>query len=55
MAINFKGDTKVYSVAPKDGVAFTTESEEADVHATDGVKMKRSVNPVIFQICEKRT
>ena len=42
-------------MAPKDGVAFTIESEEVYVHATDGVKMTRSVNPVIFQICEKST
>ena len=39
LAINWKGDTKGVIVTPNDGVAFTTQSEEADVHATDSVKM----------------
>ena len=39
LAINWKGDTKGTDATPNDGVAFATESKEADVHATDGVKM----------------
>ena len=39
LAINWKEDTKVSSVTPNDRLAFTTESEEADVHATDGMNM----------------
>ena len=38
---------------PNYGVAFTTESEEADVHAMDGVKMTQTGKPVIFHICGK--
>ena len=38
---------------PKDGVAFTTESEETDVHSTDGMRMARSGKPVICHICGK--
>ena len=36
---------------PNDGVAFTTESEEVDVHATDVMKLTRSGKPVICHIC----
>ena len=39
LGINWKGATKGSSVMPNNGVAFTTESEEADVHATDGMKL----------------
>ena len=39
LKINCKGDTKGIGVMPNDGVAVTTKSEEAYVHATDGVKM----------------
>ena len=53
LAINWKGDIKGVGVAQNDGVAFTTESEEADVHATDRVKMMQTVKPVIFHICGK--
>ena len=38
-AINWKGDTKGDSVTPNDGVAFSTKSEEADLHATNGMKL----------------
>ena len=41
LAINWKGDTKGPRVTPNDGIAFTTESEEADVHTTDMMKMTR--------------
>ena len=51
LAINWKGGTKGPSVIPNDHVAFTTESEEADVHATDGMKMTWSGNPFIWHIC----
>ena len=40
-------------MAPKYGVAFATESEEADVHATNGIKMTRSRKSVICHICSK--
>ena len=40
-------------MTPNDGIAFTTESEEVDVHATDRVKMTRTGKPVICQICGK--
>ena len=53
LSINWKGDTKVIRVTPNDGVAFTADSEEVDVHATDGVKIKRTGKPVIFHICGK--
>ena len=39
LAINCEGDTKGTGVMPNDSVAFTTNSEEADVHATDGIKL----------------
>ena len=41
LAINWKGDTKGFGVTPNGGVAFTTEAEEADVHATDGVRQRQ--------------
>ena len=53
LAINWKGDTKGVDVALNDGVAFTTKSEEVNVHATDGVKMTRTGKPVICHICGK--
>ena len=40
-------------MTPNDGIAFTTKADEADVHATDGVKMTRTGNPVICHICGK--
>ena len=39
LAINWKGDTKGTGVTPNDCVAFTTKSDKADVHATDGMKL----------------
>ena len=53
LEINWQGDTKGVGVTSNDGVAFTTESEEADVHATDGVKMTQTGKPVICHICDK--
>ena len=53
LLIKWKGDTKVFGKTPNDVVAYTTESEEADVHSTDGVKMTRTVKPVICHICGK--
>ena len=53
LAINLKGDTKETSVAPNNGVAFATESEEVDVHATNGIKMTRLRKSVICHICGK--
>ena len=53
LEINCKGDTKGTRVTPNDGVAFTTESEEADVHVTDGMKVTRTGKPVICHICGK--
>ena len=53
LEINWKGDTKGTGVMPNDGVAFTTKSEEADVHATDGMKLTRMRKPVICHICGK--
>ena len=38
-------------MTPNDSVAFTTESEELDVQATDRVKMTRTGKPVICHIC----
>ena len=43
LSINLKGDTKGPSVSPNDGVAFAIESEEVDVHATNGINMTRSM------------
>ena len=40
-------------MAPNDGVAFTTKSEEADIHTTARVKITRSGKPVICHICGK--
>ena len=51
LAINWKGYTKGVRMTPNDGMAFTTEEEEADVHATDGVNMARTGKPVICHIC----
>ena len=53
LAINLKGDTKETSVAPNNGVSFATESEEVDVHATNGIKMTRSRKSVICHVCGK--
>ena len=38
LVINWTGETKGISVTPYYGVAFTTDSEEADVNATDRIK-----------------
>ena len=51
--INCKGDTNGVSVMPNNGVAFTTESEEADIHATNGMKMTLTGKPVICHIYGK--
>ena len=40
-------------MTPNDDVAFTTESEVADVHATDGMKLMQTVKLVICHICVK--
>ena len=53
LAINWKGDTKGVGGKPNDGLAFTTGSEEADVHATDGVYMTWTGKLVICHICGK--
>ena len=53
LIINWKGDTKGIGMTPDDGVAFTTESEEADVHATDRVKIAQTGKPVICHIYVK--
>ena len=53
LSINWKSDSKGVGVTPNDGVDFTTEADEADVHATDGVKMTQTVKPVICHICGK--
>ena len=53
LVINWEGDTKGVRVTPNDSVAFRTESEEAYVHTTDGVKMTRTGKPVICHICGK--
>ena len=53
LEINWRGDTKGIRVTPNHGIAFTTDSEEADVNATDGVKMTQTGKPVICQICGK--
>ena len=51
LAINWKGDTKGYRVTPNDGVAFTTDSEEAYVHSTDRMNVTRSSKPFLCHIC----
>ena len=53
LAINWKGDTKGTGVTPDNGAAFTTELEDADVNATDGMKLLRMGKPVICHICGK--
>ena len=40
-------------MTPNNGVAFTTEVEEADIHVTDGVKMTQEGKTVICHICGK--
>ena len=40
-------------MTPNYGIAFTTKADEADVHATDGVKMTRTAKLVICHICGK--
>ena len=34
--------------------AFATESEEVDVHATNGIKMTRSRKSRIFHVCGRK-
>ena len=53
LEINWKGYTKGVGVTPNDGVDFTTKSEEAEIHATNRVKMTRTCKPVICHICGK--
>ena len=53
LTINWKGDSKVFRVTPNDGVAFTTETDEADVYATVGVNINRTGKSVICHICGK--
>ena len=53
LAINWKGETKRTSVTPNDSVAFITELEEADVHATESTKLTRTGKPVICHIYGK--
>ena len=53
LAMNWKGDSKGVGMASNDGVSFTTEADEADIHATDGVKMTRTGKPVICHIWGK--
>ena len=53
LAIKWKGDSKGIGVTPNDGVAFITEADEVDVHATDRVKMTRTGKPEICHICGK--
>ena len=43
LSINLKGDKKGPNVSPNDGVAFAIESEEVDVHVTNGINMTRSM------------
>ena len=40
-------------MTPNDGVAFTTESEELGVNATDGMQITQTGKPVICHICGK--
>ena len=47
LEINWKGDTKGPSGTPNDGVAFATNSEEAEVHAKYGMNMTRPGKPAI--------
>ena len=49
--LNWKGDVKGPNVALNDGVTFATEYEEADAHATNGMKITRAGKPVIGHIC----
>ena len=51
MAINWKVDVKGPGVAPHNGVAFATESDNVDVHAANGIKMTRLGNPLICHLC----
>ena len=53
LSINWKGDKKLPSMAPNEGVSFTTESEEVDVHTTNGMKIIRSGKPVVCHVCSK--
>ena len=50
LAINYKGDAKGPNMAPNNSVAFGTESEEADIHAIDGMKITSSGKPVICHL-----
>ena len=40
-------------MTPNYGVAFATEVEEADVHATYGTKLTQTGKPVICHVCGK--
>ena len=51
LEINWKGDRKGSRVAPNYGMDFVTESQEADLHATNRMKITRSGNPVICHVC----
>ena len=51
LAVNWEGYTKGSSVSPNDGLVFTTESEEVEVHATNGINITQSGKPVVCHIC----
>ena len=53
LKINWKWYTKGPSVAPNDGIAFTTDSEESRIHATNGMRMTQSGKPVVCHLCVK--
>ena len=47
LEINWRGGTKGTRVTPNGGVAFTTKSKEADLHATDVTYITQTGKPVI--------
>ena len=53
LTVNWRGDTKGTGVTPNDGVAFTTDLEDADIHATDSMKLTLTGKPVICHISGK--
>ena len=53
LAINWKGYTKGIILVPNNSIASTKESEEADVYATNGMKITKSGNPMVCHVCGK--
>ena len=54
LAIDWNADTKGSNVAPNNGISFTMETTEGDIHATDWKNMTLPEKLVFCHICGKK-